>query len=200
MKEKRRLVNNTAVFETKYSLKTNSMKKITTLIVAFVVALSFTSCTEDSLQGYLVESQEKAGFITFDVPASILQLKSDDVSDQTKATLKTLKKINIVALPSNAENAEAVKAEKTALDKIFKGTAYKSLMRFNHEDIKIQLYYTGDSDAIDEVVAYAYAASKGVGVARILGDNMNPSDIMKMMSEVNFNAKGVDFNKLSALF
>ena len=35
------------------------MKKITTLIVAFVVAFSFTSCNDDSLQGYLVESQEK---------------------------------------------------------------------------------------------------------------------------------------------
>ncbi len=176
------------------------MKKITTLIVAFVVAFSFTSCTEDSLQSYLVQSQEKSGFITFDVPASILQIKSDDVSDETKATLKTLKKINIVALPSSADNSVAVEAEKTQLDKIFKGATYKSLMRFNHEDIKIQLYYTGNGDEIDEVIAYAYAASKGVGVARILGDNMNPSDIMKMMNEVKFNSKGVDFNQLSALF
>jgi len=176
------------------------MKKITTLIVAFVVAFSFTSCTEDSLQSYLVQSQEKSGFITFDVPASILQIKSDDVSEETKATLKTLKKINIVALPSSADNSVAVEAEKAQLDKIFKGATYKSLMRFNHEDIKIQLYYTGNGDEIDEVIAYAYAASKGVGVARILGDNMNPSDIMKMMNEVKFNSKGVDFNQLSALF
>ncbi len=176
------------------------MKKITTLIVAFVVAFSFTSCNEDSLQGYLVESQEKSGFITFDVPASILQIKSDDVSAETKATLKTLKKINIVALPSNADNSADVLAEKKALDKIFKGAAYKSLMRFSHEDIKIQLYYTGNGDEIDEVIAYAYAASKGVGIARILGDNMNPSDIMKMVSEVNFNTKGAGFSQLSALF
>ena len=176
------------------------MKKITTLIVAFVVAFSFTSCNDDSLQGYLVESQEKDGFITFDVPASILQIKSDDVSEATKATLKTLKKINIVALPFSADNSDAIKSEKTALDKIFKGAAYKSLMRFNHEDIKIQLYYTGNGDEIDEVIAYAYAASKGVGVARILGDNMNPSDVMKMMNEVKFNSKGVNFNQLSSLF
>ncbi|MBL4642027.1 MAG: DUF4252 domain-containing protein [Flavobacteriaceae bacterium] len=176
------------------------MKKITTLIVAFVLAFSFTSCTEDSLQSYLVESQEKAGFLTFDIPASLLQLKTDDVSAETKATLKTLNKINIVALPSNADNSAVVEAEKAQLDKIFKGAAYKSLMRFSHEDIKIQLYYTGNGDEIDEVIAYAYAASKGIGVARILGDNMNPSDIMKMMSEVKFNSKGVDFSKLSALF
>ena len=75
------------------------MKKITTLIVAFILAFSFTSCKDESLQGYLVKSQEKSGFITFDVPASILQIKSDDVSADTKATLNTIKKINVVAMP-----------------------------------------------------------------------------------------------------
>ena len=176
------------------------MKKITTLIVAFVVALSFTSCKEESLQGYLVKSQEKSGFITFDVPASILQIKSDDVSEATKATLKTLKKINIVALPFNSDNASAVEAEKAELDKIFKGEQYKSLMRFTEKKIKINLFYTGNGDEIDEVIAYGYAADKGVGIARILGDNMNPSDIMKMMNEVKFDSSGVDLNQFSAIF
>ena len=129
-----------------------------------------------------------------------MQIKSDEVSDATKATLKTLKKINIVALPFSADNSDAIKSEKTALDKIFKGDAYKSLMRFNHEDMKINCITLEMEMQIDEVIAYAYAASKGVGVARILGDNMNPSDVMKMMNEVNFNSKGVDFNQLSSLF
>ena len=39
-------------------------------------------------------------------------------------------------------------------------------------------------DEIDEVIAYGYSPKMGVGLARILGDNMNPSDIMKMMNEV----------------
>ena len=66
------------------------MKKITTLIVAFILVFSFTSCKEESLQSYLVKSQEKSGFITFDVPASILQIKSDNVSEATKTTLKSI--------------------------------------------------------------------------------------------------------------
>ena len=126
------------------------MKKITTLIVAFVIAFSFTSCTEDSLQGYLVKSQDKSGFITFDVPASILQVKSEDVSAETKATLKTLKKINIVALPFNNDNGEVVEAERAQLEKIFKSDNYKSLMRFTEKNIKINLFYTGTGDEIDE--------------------------------------------------
>jgi hypothetical protein len=176
------------------------MKKITTLIVAFIVAFSFTSCNEESLQGYLVKSQEKTGFITFDVPASILQIKSDDVSDATKATLSTLKKINIVALPASSDNADAVKAEKALLDKIFKGDKYKSLMRFTEKNIKVNLFYTGNADEINEVIAFGYSSKVGVGIARILGDKMNPSDIMKMMSEVKLDAGGIDLKQFSAIF
>ncbi len=176
------------------------MKKITTLIIALVVSFSFTSCNEDSLQGYLVKSQEKSGFITFDVPASILQIKTDDVSEATKATLNTLKKINIVALPFNNDNGEAVKTEKALLDKIFKGSEYKSLMRFTEQGIKVNLLYTGNGDEIDEVIAYGYSSKFGVGIARILGDNMNPSDIMKMMNEVKFDSSGIDLKQFSAIF
>ena len=129
------------------------MKKITTFIVAFLVAFSFTSCNDDSLQSYLVKSQEKSGFITFDVPASILQIKSDNVSEETKATLESIKKINVVAMPFK-DNATEVEAEKAQLDKIFKGKGYKSIMRFTEKNMKVSLYYTGDPDAIDELIAY----------------------------------------------
>ena len=176
------------------------MKKITTLLVALVVAFSFTSCKEESLQSYLVKSQEKSGFITFDVPASILQVKSDQVSEATKATLNTLKKINIVALPLNDTNTTEVAAEKASLDKIFKGDHYKSLMRFTHNGIKVNLLYAGNDDEIDEVIAYGYSSKMGVGIARILGDNMNPSDIMKMMNEVRLNSNGVNLEQFSAIF
>ncbi|MFT4576569.1 MAG: hypothetical protein ACI9SI_001497 [Polaribacter sp.] len=176
------------------------MKKITTLIAAFVMTFSFTSCNEDSLQGYLVKSQDKSGFITFDVPASILQIKSEDVSAETKATLKTLKKINIVALPFNNDNGTAVEAERAQLEKIFKNDDYKSLMRFTEKNIKINLFYTGNGDEIDEVIAFGYAADKGVGIARILGDNMNPSHIMKMMNEVKLDSNAIGLEQFSAIF
>lgn len=176
------------------------MKKITTILASLIIALGFVSCNDETLQTYLVKSQEKSGFITFDVPASILQIKSDDVSEETKATLKTLKKINIVALPSNSSNSAEVEAEKVALDKILKGDKYKSLMRFTEKNIKVNLYYTGNGDEIDEVIAYGYSANAGVGIARILGDNMNPSDIMKMMNEVKLDTDGVDLKQFSAIF
>lgn len=174
------------------------MKKITTVLIAFTLAFSFTSCNEESLQSYLVKSQEKSGFITFDVPASILQLKSDDVSEETKATLNSIKKINVVAMPFK-DNANEVEAEKAQLDKILKGKEYKSIMRFTEKNMKVSLYYTGEGDAIDELIAFGYGAEQGVGIARVLGENMNPSDIMKMMNDVKFDADGFNLDQFKML-
>lgn len=170
------------------------MKKITTLTVAFLLAFSFTSCNNDSLQSYLVKTQEKSGFITFDVPASILQLKSDDVSEETKATLKSIKKVNVVALPFK-NNADQIKAEKAELDKILKGKAYKSLMRFTEKNMKVSMYYSGEENAIDEVIMFGYSEKIGVGIARILGDGMNPSNIVKMMSDIKLDASGINLDQ-----
>ena len=116
------------------------MKKITTLIVAFILAFSFTSCNDESLQSYLVKSQEKSGFITFDVPASILQVKSDNVSNETRETLKSIKKINVVAMLFK-DNATKIGAEKAQLVKILKGKEYKSIMRFTEKNMKFILYW-----------------------------------------------------------
>lgn len=175
------------------------MKKLTIILASIFLAFSFTSCNDESLQSYLVKSQDKKGYITFDVPASILQIKSEDVSAETKETLNSLKKINIVAKIFN-DNSDELLAEKTKIEKILKGGDYKSLMRFTEKNIKINLFYLGEGDAIDEVVAFGYAADKGVGIARILGDDMNPAKIMKMVNDVKLDSNGISLDKFSALF
>jgi hypothetical protein len=176
------------------------MKKLTIILASLFLAFSFTSCNDnESLQSYLVKSQEKKGYITFDVPASILQVKSDQVSAETKETLNTLKKINIVAMLLN-DNAEELLTEKVKIETILKNDDYKSLMRFTEKGIKVNLYYTGTGDAIDEVIAFGYAADKGVGLARILGDKMNPARIMKMMNDIKLDSSGISLDQFSALF
>lgn len=175
------------------------MKKISITLLSFLLVFSLTSCTNESLQSYIVKSQEKKGFITFDLPASFLQLKSDDVSQETKDALASLKKINLVALPFQ-NNLEALELEKKTIETILKQSTYKSLMRTKMKGIEVNLYYTGSEDAIDEVIAYGYKADQGVAVARILGDDMNPALIMKMMNDVRMNGDGVDLEKFNVLF
>ena len=175
------------------------MKRIKIILSILVLAVIVTSCNKPSLQKYLVDSQEKTGFITLDLPSSLLQLKSDDVSDDVKETLKSIKKINLVGLPYKG-NEEAYEKEKTELKTILEGTDYKSLMRMNHKGMQMKLYYTGSGDAIDEVIAFGYNEKMGVGVARILGDNMNPAQIVKMMQNVKFDTDGVNLKGFNAAF
>lgn len=175
------------------------MKRLTTVLTLVVMALLVTSCKNDSLQGYLVESQEKQGFITVDLPVSFLELKDQDVSDQVKATVKSIKKINVVALPYK-NNEATYETEKDKLTKILAGEEYKSLMKMNAKGMKVSLYYTGSSDAIDEVIAFGYSKDSGVGVARLLGDNMNPAMIIEMMQNIKIDPSNVSLGSLNAVF
>ena len=77
------------------------MKKYIYVSVFLLLVLLASSCQQKTtLQEYLVQSQDKNGFITIDVPTSFLQLKSKDVSQEVKATLKSIRKINVVAIPT----------------------------------------------------------------------------------------------------
>lgn len=177
------------------------MKKITTVLVLFVAAVMFTSCNnKQTLQEYLVESQEKKGFMTFDIPVNFFQPTSDQVSEEVMATIKSIRKINVVALPFK-NNEDVYETEKTALKEIFKNAdKYKSLMSMKAQGYNVKLYYTGNPDAIDEVIAFGYAKDKGVGVARILGDDMNPSLIIKMMDQIKLDGSGMNFNQFTGAF
>lgn len=175
------------------------MKRLSTVLSLVIVALLMTSCKNNSLQGYLVESQEKQGFITVDLPVSFLELKDQDVSDNVKATVESIKKINVVALPYK-NNEDAYEAEKEKLTKILSGEDYKPLMKMNAKGMKVSLYYTGNSDAIDEVIAFGYSKEAGVGIARLLGDDMNPAMIIEMMQNIKIDPSNVSLGSLNAVF
>ncbi|WP_299049168.1 DUF4252 domain-containing protein [uncultured Polaribacter sp.] len=177
------------------------MKNTIKIVALLLLTVTITSCkNKKSLQSYLVESQEKKGFISLDIPTSFLQLKSDDVSNEIKETLESIRKINVVALPIKG-NEEAYLAEKSQLKTIFKDNKdYKSLMTMKAKGMNVNLYYTGDTEAIDEIIAFGYGKQAGVGVARLLGDNMNPAKIMEMMNNIKVDGDQLNLSQFSAIF
>ena len=177
------------------------MKKHIKIFYLLLLVVMMVSCkNEKSLQGYLVESQEKTGFITVDVPTSFLQLKNENVSEEIKSTLKSIRKVNVVALPIKG-NKTAYEVEKNKLKSIFKDNkAYKNLMSMKARGMNVKLYYTGDTDSIDEVIAFGYGKEAGVGVARLLGDNMNPAKIIEMMNNIKVNTNDLNLNQFKAIF
>ena len=177
------------------------MKKIKYILSLLVLTLVFTSCNNDkTLQEYLVESQDKTGFIKFDVPTSFIQLKNEDVSEDVKEAVKSIRKINIVALQAKEENEAEYQSEKAELKKIFKNEDYKSLMSMKYKGMNVKLYYTGETDKIDEVIAFGYGNKVGVGVARLLGENMNPALIMQMMNNIKMDPSNLNLEQFTGIF
>ncbi|MBU3012388.1 DUF4252 domain-containing protein [Polaribacter vadi] len=176
------------------------MKKLTQICALVFLVLFASSCkNEKSLQSYLVDTSGKEGFYTGDLPVSSVLSAKADVSDDVKETIKSIKKINIAFLPKTEDNTATYETEKAKLKNIFKDNdEYKSLMVMKAQGMNVKVYYSGDTDAIDEVVAFGYGDKNGVGVARLLGENMNPAKVIEMMNSVKMDSGNLE--SFSAIF
>ena len=70
----------------------------------------------------------------------------------------------------------------------------------NTKGVKINIYFSGAEDAIDEVIAFGYNKDMGVGVARILGENMDPSKIIEMMNNITLDGDNFNLKNLNLAF
>lgn len=176
------------------------MKKLTFLCSLAFLVLFATACkNEKSLQSYLVEANDKAGFSSIDVPVSSVLSPKADVSDDVKETIKSIKKINVVFLQKTDENETVYETEKATLKNIFKDNKdYKTLSSMKMKGMNMNIYYAGETDSIDEIVAFGYSQEFGVGVARLLGENMNPAKIMEVLSDMEMDPSNLQ--SFSAIF
>lgn len=176
------------------------MKKITTICtLVFLVVFASACKNEKSLQAYLVDTSGKEGFFTGDLPVSSVLSPKAEVSDDVKETLKSIKKINVAYLPIKDDNTAAYETEKAKLKNIFTDNDdYKSLMAMKFKGMNVKVFYTGNTDAIDEVIAFGFGDKQGVGVARLLGENMNPAKVIEMLNSVKMDADNL--KGFSAIF
>ena len=165
------------------------MNKLATIFSLFIIILFISSCKNDtSLQSYLVNTSGKEGFYTGDLPVNSVLSAKADVSEDVKETIKSIQKINIVFLPKTTDNTTTYELEKGKLKAIFKGNEdYKTLLSMKAKGMNVTIYYAGDTAAIDEVIAFGYGEETGVGVARLLGKNMNPAKIIQTINSMNFD-------------
>jgi hypothetical protein len=169
------------------------MKKLTTICSLVFLVLFASACkNEKSLQSYLVESSGKDGFYTGDLPVGSLLTAKADVSDEVKETIKSVKKINVVFLRKTGDNTADYEVEKAKLKNIFTSDEYKSLGSIKAKGMNVKVYYTGNTDSLDEVIAFGYSKEVGVGVARLLGQNMNPAKVIEMMNSVKMDASSLE--------
>ena len=154
------------------------MKKA--VIILTVLAI-FVSCNQQkTIQTYIVEKQDKPGFMSVDLPMSLIQLNTDKVPLDVKDGYESIKKVNVLGLPY-LNNNEAYEIEKKAISLILNNsTLYKNLMKMDMNGMSVSIYYNGDANDINEVIVFGYSKKIGVGVARVIGNHMNPTKITQM--------------------
>ena len=157
--------------------------KLNVFTSVLLVLLTLVSCnSEPSLQKYFVENSNNKNFIALDVSPSILNLDKARLSAEQNEALKSFDKMNILAFNANNQNQAQFEAERAKVKVILKNPQYQELMKFGSGKDGASISYVGSDDNINEFVIFANKKETGFAVVRVLGKNMNPNNIMTLMS------------------
>lgn len=151
--------------------------------ISVFLALFLISCnSEPTLQKYFVENTENKNFIAMDVSSSILNVDETKLSVKQNAALESFDKMNVLAFKLDDKNKAQFEIERAKIDNILKDPKYQQLMKFGSGKESASISYVGSDDNIEEFVLFANRKETGFAVVRVLGKDMNPTNIMTMLS------------------
>jgi hypothetical protein len=154
-----------------------------TLFAAILASLILMSCnSEPTLQKYFVENSEKKEFIALDVSPSIINVDKTKLTPEQKTALASFDKMNILAFKLDETNKAEYEVESQKVTRILKGKDYQELMKIGSGKDAASISFVGEEDDIDEFILFAKKKDNGFAVVRITGDDMNPNNIMNMLS------------------
>ena len=172
--------------------------KTNIFISALLVLLTLVSCnSEPSLQKYFVDNNEKKDFISLDVSPSILNVDKAKLSVEQSEALNSFDKMNIPAFKANDKNQAQFETERTKIKAILKNPKYQELMKVGSGKDGASVSFVGTDDNIEEFVVFANRKENGFAVVRVLGKNMNPNNIMTLMSVLK--KSNIDMEQLKPL-
>jgi hypothetical protein len=158
------------------------MKLYFILAVTIVLGL-FSSCSqEQSLQRYFVDNSESKDFIVLDISPTILNVDKNELSADQRTALESFDKLNILAFTKDSINTTKFEIESKKIKGILKSKKYQELMKVDSGNDIASVSFVGSEDDISEFVFYAQKKDYGFAVVRVLGDDMNPNNILKLMS------------------
>lgn len=170
-------------------------------ILVIVLLSLFMGCdNKESLQEYYVDNQDNNKFIAVDIPASLFT-NAESLNPEQKKVLETVKKVNFLGIPMKPGKTEIIEEEKQKIAEILDNENYHLLMRVGGEATRMEVYFTGDDEAVDEIIVYGFDAEKGMGIARVLGDDMNPGDILNLVKSMQNGEVNIDgLNNVTNMF
>jgi hypothetical protein len=152
-------------------------------LAAILASMLLLSCNnKPTLQKYYVAHAENKNFIALDVSSSIIDVDKTKLTPAQKEALQSFDKMNILAFKGTKENQKAYAEESEKVTKLLKGKDYQELMKIGSGKDAASVSFVGDENNIKEFVVFAKKKESGFAVVRILGKDMNPNNIMNMLS------------------
>jgi hypothetical protein len=172
--------------------------KVVLFIIALISSLLFGSCkSEPTLQKYFVENTENKDFIALDISSNILNVDKTKLTVAQSEALHSFDKMNVLAFKLNDNNKAQFETERAKVTLILKDPKYQQLMKFGSGKEGASVSYVGSDDHINEFVFFANKKDVGFAVIRVLGKDMNPTNIMNMISVMK--ESNIDLEQLKPL-
>ncbi|WP_367774055.1 DUF4252 domain-containing protein [Flavobacterium sp. WC2421] len=169
-----------------------------TVYIFYFLCLLLVSCnSEPTLQKYFVENTENKDFLVMDVSPNILNVDKTKLSIAESSALKSFDKMNILAFKLTDKNKNQFDVQRAKVDAILKDKKYQQLMRFGSGKEGASVSYVGADDHIEEFVFYANKKDAGFAVVRVIGKDMNPTNIITMMQVLK--KSNIDMEQLKPL-
>ncbi|TDE53665.1 DUF4252 domain-containing protein [Flavobacterium sp. GT3P67] len=166
--------------------------------LALLLSLFLVSCnSEPTLQKYFVENTENKNFIALDMSPNILNVDKTKLSLAQSDALKSFDKMNVLAFKLNGKNKAEFEIERAKVNLILKDKKYQQLMKFGSGKEGASVSFVGTDEHIEEFVFFANKKENGFAIVRILGKDMNPANIMTMMSVLQ--QSNIDLEQLKPL-
>lgn len=172
------------------------MKKLV-LLVSSVIFI--WSCEDKpTLQKYFVKNTESSRFVAIDLAPNIIKTDKVSLSETEKAALESFEKMNILAFITDSTNTAEYEKEIKEVKTILKDESYQQLMKAGSVNDGAAIYFVGiDDEHIEEFVVLAGKKENGFAVVRVLGNDMNPTNIMNMLTLLQ--KANVDLEQLKPL-
>ncbi len=157
------------------------MKKLIALVSCLIL---LWSCEDKpTLQKYFVKNTESPKFIALDLASNIIKTDKVALSETEKAALESFEKMNILAFRADSINTADYDKEIKEVKAILKDESYQQLMKAGSGNDGAAIYFVGNDDEhIEEFVVLAGKKENGFAVVRVLGNDMNPTHVMNMLS------------------
>ena len=166
--------------------------------IGLLFSLFLFSCnSEPTLQKYFVENTENKNFVVLDVSPEILNVDETKLSLEQKTALQSFDKINILAFKLDGKNKAQFETERAKVNLILKDEKYQQLMKFGSGKEGASVSFVGTDEHIEEFVLFANKKENGFAVVRILGKDMNPANLMTMISVLK--QSNIDLKQLKPL-